>query len=294
MTDIDLLKRIRRLVIIALFSDDDLMDILVLKGGNAIDIVYELAGRASIDLDFSMATEFEKEEIHRIEAKIEKALRSTFEDEGFEVFDVSFRERPKVISPEAKGFWGGYRIEGKIIEKDKFTRLEQNIDGLRRQAVAVGPGDRRKLKIDISKFEYCDGKQDMELDGYTIYVYSPAMMVIEKLRAICQQMPEYADVIPNPSRSARARDFFDIYLLVEKFHIDLSTAENIELLEAIFSAKKAPLSFIRNIKEYRDYHQQDFDAVRNTVSHQVDLQPFDFYFDYTVGICDRLETLGVI
>ena len=48
----------------------------------------------------------------------------------------------------------------------------------------------------------------MELDDYTIYVYSPTMIAIEKLRAICQQMPEYA-LQRRPS--ARARDFYDIY-----------------------------------------------------------------------------------
>jgi hypothetical protein len=45
--------------------------------------------------------------------------------------------------------------------------------------------------VEISKFENCSDKTGVELDDHTVYVYSPAMLVIEKLRAICQQMPEY-------------------------------------------------------------------------------------------------------
>ena len=46
------LERIKRLIIIALVSDDYLMETLVLKGGNALSVAYELSSRASFDLDF--------------------------------------------------------------------------------------------------------------------------------------------------------------------------------------------------------------------------------------------------
>jgi hypothetical protein len=35
----------------------------------------------------------------------------------------------------------------------------------------------------------------------TIYVYSPEMIVFEKIRAICQQMEEYGLVVPNSGKS---------------------------------------------------------------------------------------------
>lgn len=38
--DLNFLERIKTLAIVAMFSDDDLMERLVLKGGNALDIVY--------------------------------------------------------------------------------------------------------------------------------------------------------------------------------------------------------------------------------------------------------------
>lgn len=45
---------IKRAAVVAMFADDDLMDILVAKGGNAMDLVHRVSSRASVDLDFSM------------------------------------------------------------------------------------------------------------------------------------------------------------------------------------------------------------------------------------------------
>ena len=63
VSESDRLREIRRLAIIGMFSDDDLMETLVLKGGNALDIVYEVAQRASLDLDFSIEGSFTAEEL---------------------------------------------------------------------------------------------------------------------------------------------------------------------------------------------------------------------------------------
>jgi predicted nucleotidyltransferase component of viral defense system len=52
--DLERQERIKTLVIISLFSDDDLMNRFVLKGGNALDIVYNVSTRASIDVDVSI------------------------------------------------------------------------------------------------------------------------------------------------------------------------------------------------------------------------------------------------
>ena len=43
---------IRRHTIVALFSDDALLEGLVLKGGNAISLIYGFGNRASLDLDW--------------------------------------------------------------------------------------------------------------------------------------------------------------------------------------------------------------------------------------------------
>jgi len=49
---------IRKLTITALFGDDFLFDQLVLKGGNAMNLVLGISPRVSLDLDFSMASDF--------------------------------------------------------------------------------------------------------------------------------------------------------------------------------------------------------------------------------------------
>ena len=288
----DNFERIKKLVIIAMFSDDDLMDILVLKGGNAIDIIHNIALRSSIDVDFSIENEFSKDELEAIGQKIERTLKETFSPEGFEVFDVKFEEKPPVVTQDMAAFWGGYQVEFKIIENEKYSRLFQNKDALRKNATVVSTRNKRTFRIDISKFEYCRSRQEQDLNGFTIYVYTPEMIVFEKIRAICQQMPEYAQVVNNPSQSARARDFFDIYTILEHFKgIDFRTRGNADLLKNIFAAKRVPLNLIGKIKDYKEYHRPDFVSVKDTVQPSFDLREFDYYFDYVVDRCRELEPL---
>jgi predicted nucleotidyltransferase component of viral defense system len=58
----DLLE-IRKTIITAVESDDMLVDRLVLKGGNALEIVHRIGNRASLDLDYSMEGDFDNPEI---------------------------------------------------------------------------------------------------------------------------------------------------------------------------------------------------------------------------------------
>jgi predicted nucleotidyltransferase component of viral defense system len=85
-------KRIKYLTLISLFSDNDLLDILVLKGGTALEF-YDLDYRLSLDLDFSIEKEFDQD-LTVVHEKIETVLRSTFREEGYEVFDIRVLEKP--------------------------------------------------------------------------------------------------------------------------------------------------------------------------------------------------------
>jgi hypothetical protein len=295
MIYMDQLEQIKKLAIIAMFSDDDLMDILVLKGGNAIDIVYGIASRSSLDLDFSMATEFNPADMSSIKSKFEKALNRVFKEAGYKVFDIRFGERPEDSGPDVPSFWGGYRLEFKLIDKTKYAELEKDEQRLRLSAVDVGPGARKTYRIEISKWESCNSKHAATLDDYTVYVYTPTMIVFEKIRAICQQMPEYSKFLGKSYETARARDFFDIHTVVEHFRINLTTNGNLSLLRDIFKAKEVPLNLIGSIKDFREYHRPDFIAVENTVKRNIRIKDFDYYFDYVVKKCDKLlEALGKI
>lgn len=286
--DLTKLDEIKRIAVIALFSDDDLMDHLVLKGGNALDLVYDIADRASLDLDFSTDRSFSEAEVRIVEKKILRVLTETFRANAFEAFDIQFKEVPEARDAATPDYWGGYVIEFKVIETRMFAKLQNDPRALRVNAIEVGPGHRRRFKISISKMEYCAIKGQRELDDYTVYVYTPEMIVFEKLRAICQQMPEYT---PNTTPVARARDFFDIHTVMEHFKMKLIASPSTTLLENIFDAKKVPLSLIGRIGDYREYHRPDFVSVQATVKPNRRLKDFDFYFDYVVNRCRHLEAL---
>lgn len=282
--------RIKRLAIIAMVSDDRLMNLLVLKGGNALDLVYGVAERASIDLDFSIEREFD--DLPAIAEKLRYAFERTFAAEGYRAFDVKIAERPAMVAPDLRDFWGGYVVEFKIIEQEKHGRLAGDLAALRRNAALVGAKQKRTFSVDVSKFEYCSPRQPVVFEGYTVLVYTPAMVVFEKLRAICQQMPEYAELVRSKSQSARARDFFDIYTVDQRYRIDFHDSENVALVRRVFAAKRVPLALIKDIHRYREYHRPDFAVVRDTVKPDVELQGFDFYFDHVLSRCAALEPLG--
>lgn len=293
--DLKKLEQIKKLAIIAMFSDDDLMDRLVLKGGNALDIVYKVESRASLDLDFSMNTEFNPNELQMIGSKMESSLKRIFVENGYEVFDVLFEERPKKRNEKTPPFWGGYELSFKVIEKDKLKNNITNSRLLRLSAVDIGPGSQKTFRIEISKWEDCQFKKQEILDDYTIFLYTPEAIVFEKLRAICQQMPKYCKFIGTHHGTARARDFFDIYTAVTYFGLELINEDSLILLKSIFRAKECPLELIGKIREFREHHRPDFLQVKNTVKAKVTLKEFEFYFDYVVAICDKLvKALGII
>lgn len=68
-------ERIKRLVVIAMFSDDELLHRFVLKGGNALDLVLKIGTRASIDIDLSMENDFKPEELNGIRQRLEDNLQ---------------------------------------------------------------------------------------------------------------------------------------------------------------------------------------------------------------------------
>lgn len=179
-------RQIRSLVIEAMFSDDDLMEHLVLKGGNLLDLVYGVSTRWSKDVDFSIDGEFEG--VGFLHEKATAVLTSTFSEAGFIVFDIKVSEEPSRITDDMREFWGGYKIKFKVIERQKFARFKDNLQRLRLNAVPIGKKGSTQFIIEISKHEYCVPKQPFDFNGLTIFVYPLEMVVCEKLRAICQQM----------------------------------------------------------------------------------------------------------
>ena len=285
--DPNLLNRIKILAVVAMFSDDELLDLLVLKGGNAMTLVHQISACASVDLDFSLEQVF-GDDLDSVKTRIERTLSNTFRANGFEVFDLRMTERPRAITEDMNDFWGGYAVEFKLATTEVHAAHIGDVEKLRKLAINLGQGTR--FLMDISRFEYVEDKQDAEFEGTVIYVYSPLMIVCEKLRAICQQMPEYGPIIKrNRSGSPRPKDFVDIFVLTKALDLDLTGEHMQRILTAMFEVKKVPLALLGRIHSSYELHRAGFPAVADTVSPDFDLKTFDFYFAYVLQLVDSLK-----
>jgi hypothetical protein len=278
-------REIRRIAITAVFSDDVLFERVVLKGGNALSLALRMSNRTSLDLDFSIENDFE--DLDDIRNRLQRALDNRFLAAGFVLFDFKFSAKPSIVPQGQSPRWGGYLAAFKVMEKQKYEKLEGDLAARRRDSLVIGPGQQRVFTIDLSKYEYVTGKQEVELDDYTIYVYSPAMIAIEKLRAICQQMPEYT---LQRSPSARARDFYDIHLVVSLTDMNLNSLESLDLVRHMFAAKEVPLKLLEKIKDQKEFHRPDWDSVKLS-SDDDELAEFDHYFDFVVEQVNSMKAL---
>jgi hypothetical protein len=149
-------------------------------------------------------------------------------------------------------------------------------------SVSLTENDKKIYSVDISKYEYIGKARPKEIDGTVTSVYSPEMLALEKLRAICQQDPSYKDIVFTMSQRPRPRDFYDIYNLTESFSLDYTTKENKELLIHIFEAKKVPLPFICRIPEFYEFHFGDWESVLQTIDQHEKPMEFRFYFEFVI------------
>src|SRR5262245_19700238 len=156
------LEEVRRRILIALFSDDEVMDALVLKGGNALALVHHVGSRASLDMDFSMANAFP--DLAEASARIFAALRRDFASVGYIVIDEKLEVKPSLRAETQPEWWGGYIVEFKLVEHAVYEELRGDIQAIRRRAEVLGPQQRRTYTIDISRNEFCEGKVQREID----------------------------------------------------------------------------------------------------------------------------------
>ena len=261
---LDTIRTIRKIALTGLFSNDLLLERFVLKGGSALELVYNLSSRASIDIDISMEDDFTADEINDIKRLVEEALGEKFIAAGYYLFDFTFGPRPMILRANAPAFWGGYNIDFKIIPLATAQTLNFDIEQLRRRSSIATPSQGKKFQIEISKHEYCKEKTYGEIDGYKISVYTLRTILFEKLRAVCQQMKAYPHM---KTASPRPRDFYDIQkiMAVEKIPSTLSPAD-IEIITAVFAQKEVPLVLLDSIDQYKDFHQQDLTSLLDTLA----------------------------
>jgi hypothetical protein len=264
----------------ALYSDDLLSSLLVLKGGNALALAYRVGGRTSLDLDFSIEKDFDN--LQEISVRMERALSVSFGAVGIRLFDFGLVPRPKTGNWE---WWGGYSAEFKLIPEDLANQLSSSANDMRRQALTVDPGSqRRKYTIEISKHEFCSDKRVQTIDDFGVCVYSPLLLAAEKLRALLQQHPDYAQIDLRSKRS-RARDLYDIWVVSDFFSIKLEA--HLPTVKSVFDSKKVDLDLLRRLPELRALHMASWPDVELAVTGP--LENFDFYFDFVVAAAEKLH-----
>lgn len=126
--------------------------------------------------------------------------------------------------------WIHRQQQCEVVGEDVYRQHHADPAALRRRAVALRTNHSPVFELELSKYEYVDQKTPIKVDGYQIFIYTAEMIVFEKLRAICQQLPEYAAILPSHTPRARARDFYDMWLIMDERKIDPSTAENLDLI----------------------------------------------------------------
>lgn len=265
----------------ALMADEELMYSLVLKGGNALELAYNITDRASKDIDFSISGDFSPKEYDRINRILSGLLTTEFEKHNLVVLDVNFFEKPKQNKVKE---WKGYQLAFKVIDYENYDPADP--DKNRRRAFPLQNNNSPIFTVDISSYEYTDSKKMIDVDGAVFFVYTPEMIVLEKLRALCQSIPEYRDIIPTARVKGRARDFYDIWNICQNFEIDFKSQENRIMLEQIFDAKRVPLEFINLIEKYKDLQQEDWVTVVDTITSEN--KGYDFYFNFTMHCIKEL------
>lgn len=281
------LEWLRRQLIIALAADDELFELLVFKGGNALALAHGVGMRTSLDLDYSLAHETPNDA--ELGARLQAALSSHLSKRELTVFDWAFGPRPKEPKDERALTWGGYQGEFKVIETTRWKSLAGNLELARKQAwgITASGGASRKFTIELSKSEFTEGAGEVDVGGFAVRVYTPSMIVAEKLRSLCQQMPEYEH---STKRKPRARDFYDIHAAVTETGVNLTSAAGHDLIRSVFAAKDVPLRLLANLERDVEFHEAEWDDVRNSIPADRPAE-FSYYFEFVLRLVRQLEPL---
>jgi predicted nucleotidyltransferase component of viral defense system len=284
----ELLAEVRRTIVIAVAADDVLSEHLVLKGGNALEIAWGLSSRASLDLDYSIDGEGLPEE--ELSNRLFRSLKDRFALLKLVVVDEQFVSKPRIAGEGIPTL--GYAATFKLVSRDVYDNYVKDPKRLRDRAVRITgkPDGSATFSIEISKNEYCKDKTMVSVEQFGVSVYSFRLIVLEKFRALCQQIPELKLRV-NPTQ--RARDFYDIYAVSSHEPMDLTAPDSLQIIKHVFEAKKVPLDALAMLRDQRDFHRAGWPSVVLTARGK--LKEYDEYFDYVIEMASSiLEALRKI
>lgn len=281
-------NEIRNIALKGIFSSEYLMDIVTLKGGNAMQIL-SLTNRESQDLDFSIQEG--KRLSKEVEGKeFETCITEAFLKHGIKVISFKFEDKPLKRRTTTPPYWGGYKIEFSIMTASKFSELTPvQLKNINAYAEPID-GNKKKVKIDLSFDEYTDSRIKTKVEDFCIYIYSPLMIVYEKIRASCQQLPEYQ----LSSEKTRSRDLFDIYTMLAskdgmRLREEVLNSENFHIIYKMFKLKNVDISLMLNLETIKRKLRMDYDVnVRSQVPENEAFPKFDFIFQYIQELYSEL------
>ena len=258
---------------IGIFSTKVARDNLVLKGGTGLRLGEGITNRISLDIDLSAKGSILDPE--RFFQEITKALQKRFNRLKLDVIDPKYSIRPKSRKIREHERWGGWNYTFKLSgQSHRGETPEKRI----RQALIPNGSPSQKIEIQISEFEYCAVIDKILLDGVEIHVYSPVLQVLEKIRAICQQHPDYKRSLSKN----RARDYYDIFSIVDIHKREKDFFSKLaEHVEPVFHAKEVPLELLTEggifDSDFTTGQELGFAAVKGSVLG--DTYDFSFYVE---------------
>lgn len=258
-------------VIIAIYSNPQMAKLLILKGGSAMRMFDDQNTRLSIDADFSVETILTNTD--PVFLKMKMCLAARFTPHGFELIDFIAKKKPKKLRKGFPEWWGGWACEFKLVDQKHSNKA---LETKRRNAHIPDGANSPKISIDLSEHEYCGKQRTKTVQGTKIRAYSREMLVLEKLRAICQQHPEYPY---RQQTKNRARDFYDIHALTIDTNDDFVRRCQ-HHLKGVFEAKEVPLWILRGLWDdvFVDEFRRGFDQVKDMVRGPLD--DFDTYLEH--------------
>ncbi|HEM4990500.1 TPA: nucleotidyl transferase AbiEii/AbiGii toxin family protein [Streptococcus suis] len=282
---------IRNTILKAIYSDTELVENLVLKGGNALKL-HRIVDRESQDLDFSIkeTIRFTKENEG---VKLQQLITDAFSQKGFFVNSFEFVPKPKNRHRDLPPYWGGYKISFALLDQEKYqdkinSQDSRQMKELNKYALSI-EGGVKKIEIDLSYDEYTEHKEAYDLDGTTIYLYSPLMIVYEKIRASCQQLEEY----PLTTNKTRARDLYDIFKILTNINqvelrSEVLSEDNFYILENIFRVKEVPLELMTKLDTKKDDLAADYERKVLPQIPNKEQEEFEYIFDYNQRLFNEL------
>jgi predicted nucleotidyltransferase component of viral defense system len=265
------IKNVIELVLVGIFSDSYLSKHVFLKGGSALIFLEKIDERKSTDVDLSTPDSIKDYEETFFE-RIKKVLTREFKKHNYDVIDFKYYRKPK----ERRGrpeWWGGWNCEFKLCAAEHRKLSDER---RRKRALIPEGSNTSKIEIQISEHEYCGKARSRTIKGVKINGYTRALLVVEKLRAICQQHPDYKFRM----RRNRVRDVVDIYHLTRDHQGDKFLKECKAELPKAFAAKEVDTAFLKALfdDEFVDMLKAGFPQVQDTLKGTV--YPVDTYIEY--------------